>query len=88
MPMRRRNSPEMAVPMTPQCLVRPGAVVDQRRGEAGACGDEQRQHHDHGGVADGEPEADRDGTLAVRHQLARGVVDGGDVVGVEGVPHA
>ena len=28
------------------------------------------------------------GPLAVGHQLAGGVVDGGDVVGVEGVPHA
>ena len=28
------------------------------------------------------------GRLPVGHQLAGGVVDGGDVVGVEGVPHA
>ncbi len=38
-------------------------------------------------VAEGEPEADRDRALAVRHELAGGVVDGGDVVRVEGVPH-
>ena len=40
------------------------------------------------GVPEGEPEADRQRPLALGHQLAGGVVDGGDVVGVEGVPHA
>ena len=39
-------------------------------------------------VAQGEPEADRQRALPLGHQLAGGVVDGGDVVGVEGVPHA
>ena len=32
------------------------------------------------------PEANRLGPLAIGHQLARGVVDGGDVVRVERVP--
>src|SRR5437868_6196612 len=32
-----------------------------------------------------EPEADAEGTLALGHQLARGVVDGRDVVGIERV---
>ena len=36
---------------------------------------------------EGEPEADRQRALALGHQLAGGVVDRGDVVGVEGVPH-
>ena len=40
------------------------------------------------GVAQGEPEADRQRALALVHQLAGGVVDRRDVVGVEGVPHA
>ena len=31
---------------------------------------------------------DREGPLAFLHQLAHDVVDGGDVVGVEGVPQA
>ena len=39
-------------------------------------------------VAEAEPEADAHRALAVGHQLAGGVVDGRDVVGVEGVPHA
>ena len=39
-------------------------------------------------MAHGEPEADRFGPLAVGHQLAGGVVDGGDVVGVERVPQS
>ena len=46
----------------------------------------QREHD--GGVAEGEEEADAQRPLAVVDQLAGGVVDGGDVVGVERVPHA
>ena len=38
------------------------------------------------GVAHREPEPDRDRSLAVGDELAGGVVDRGDVVGVEGVP--
>lgn len=49
---------------------------------------DQGGHRDHhAGVAEREPEPDRDRPLAVGHQLAGGVVDRGDVVGVEGVPH-
>ena len=39
-------------------------------------------------VPEREEEADAQRPLAVAHQLARGVVDGADVVGVEGVAHA
>src|SRR5262249_22962404 len=46
------------------------------------------EHEDHRGVTEGEEEADRQRPLALAHQLARGVVDRRDVVGVEGVPHA
>jgi hypothetical protein len=35
-----------------------------------------------------EPEADGDRLLAIGEQLARRVVDRGDVVGIERVPHA
>src|SRR5947209_10471926 len=53
-----------------------------------ACTDhDQHSHHQHQArMPHGEPEADRLGPLAVGHQLARGVVDGGDVVRVEGMP--
>src|SRR3979411_1199078 len=35
-----------------------------------------------------EEESDGERTLTLRHELPRGVVDGGDVVGVERVTHA
>jgi hypothetical protein len=41
---------------------------------------------DEGGVTEGEEEPGGQGPLAVGHQLAGGVVDARDVVGVEGVP--
>jgi hypothetical protein len=43
---------------------------------------------DHGGMAEGEKEAGVDRALAVVHQLADDVIDGGDVVGIDGVPQA
>ena len=46
-------------------------------------GDRDQQHH--GRVAEREEEAHADRLLALLQQLARGVVDGRDVVGVEGV---
>ena len=49
---------------------------------------EEAEAEDHAGVTEGEPEADRDRLLAVGDQLARRVVDRGDVIGVERVPHA
>jgi hypothetical protein len=39
-------------------------------------------------MSEREPEADRHRTLALRHQLAGGVVDRGNVIGVECMPHA
>ena len=39
-------------------------------------------------MAEGEEEADSDGALALVHELAGDVVDGGDVVGVHGVTEA
>ena len=46
------------------------------------------QHEHHAGVPEREEEPGRQRSLALTDQLAGGVVDGGDVVGVEGVPHA
>src|SRR5262245_14058276 len=39
-------------------------------------------------MAEREEEADADGSLAVLHQLARGIVDGRDMVGIDGVTQA
>ena len=47
-----------------------------------------RADDDDGGVAEREHEADGDGALALLHELAGDVVDGGDVVGVDGVAQA
>ena len=56
-------------------------------GEGGG-GDEDRADDDDGGVTEREHEADGDGALAFLHELAGNVVDGGDVVGVDGVAEA
>lgn len=73
----------------------PGHLLQQRRlvlklpGQRTHPQRQQRHQHEHDrGVAQREPEADRDRAPAVGQLLAGGVVDGGDVVGVEGVPHA
>jgi len=39
-------------------------------------------------MTEGEVQPDGDRALSVLHQLARDVVDRGDVVGVDGVPEA
>ena len=57
------------------------------KGERGG-GDEDRADDDDGGVAEREHEADSDGALAFLHELARDVVDGGDVVSVDCVAKA
>ena len=50
---------------------------------------EQEREHEHDRrVPEREEEADAQRPLAFGHQLARGVVDRRDVVGVEGVAHA
>ena len=51
----------------------------------GRDGDGQGQADDHGRMAQGEEEPDAERPLAPLHQVAGGVVDGRDVVGVEGV---
>ena len=46
-----------------------------------------REHHD-GRVAEREEQADGDRPFALLHQLARDIVDGRDVVGIDGVAQA
>ena len=58
--------------------------AEQRRHDRHGTG---RKDHD-GGMAEGEEEPDRDGAAALMHQLAGDVVDGGDVVGVDGMAEA
>ena len=48
-------------------------------------GDADRHQRDHGGMAEREEEAHRDRPLAFGHQFARDIVDGRDMVGVDGV---
>ena len=87
--IRNRKNPDTEVPMMLvvccRCELslrsllaeRPDAEVQQHR---------EREHD--AGVAEGEEEPDGQRPLALGDQLAGGVVDRGDVVGVEGVPHA
>ncbi len=99
-PSTQRKTPETEAPMTPvtECSSElsfstwPGERLHPDREQ------ERQREHDRG-VAEGEPEPDRErladlgaghagGFLlgVVGHQLARGVVDRRDVVGVERVP--
>ena len=91
MPRIHRNTPDTDAPMIPviECSSEPSSVhlAGQRLHARGQ--QEGEQEHDRR-VPEGEPEPDRQRpprTLgAVGEQLAGGVVDGGDVVGVERVP--
>ena len=89
-PMRIRKTPETAVPISPVVAVQRRSVVLDLAGQRPGRRTRAAAHRPKTtrGVAEGEPEADRQRPLALGHQLAGGVVDGGDVVGVEGVPHA
>jgi hypothetical protein len=62
------------------------AGTRQRGDDARPDGDEHRQGQDHGGIPEGEEEPARDGALPVGGELPGGVVDRGDMIGVEGVP--
>jgi hypothetical protein len=63
-------------------------LADRAGQRADAEGEQQAEHEDDRGMAEREEEPDRQRALAVGHQLARGVVDGADVVSVERVPGA
>jgi hypothetical protein len=65
-----------------------GVVGDQGGHHVRAGGHQDGQDEDRRRVAHGEPEAHRFRTPPVRHQFAGGVVDGGDVVGVDAVAQA
>jgi len=66
-----------------------GAVVLQGVRQAAHAGDDEHaEREDDRRVPEREPEADAQRPLTLRHQLARGVVDRRDVVGVERVAQA
>ena len=65
-----------------------GVVLELTGQRTGCRGEQGDQSEDDARMAEGEPEPDGHRPLALGHQLAGGVVDRGDVVGVEGVPHA
>lgn len=62
------------------------ADIDRNRVAALLAGNRQRE--DDAGVTQRKEETDPQRALPVAQQLAGGVVDGGDVIGVEGVPQA
>ena len=83
-PMTSRNIADTLVPIRPpiswnagMSLMIPAEMRDQ-----------DRQRDDDRRVAEREEEPDGDRALAVLHELARGVVDGGDVVRVDRVAQA
>ena len=86
--MRYRKMPETSVPIQPvtwcssewSFLTGPASDLDPDREQ------EREREHDRR-VPEREPEPDAQRPLAFAHQLAGGVVDRGDVVGVEGVAH-
>ena len=84
-PMASRKNAETRVPMTPPIVVELlEPALHRRRGRRD---DDRGEHHDRG-MAERKEEADRKRLLALLHQLAHDIVDGGDVVGIEGVAQA
>jgi hypothetical protein len=72
----------------PGRLVQRGAVVGDRAAEAlDADGEQRGEREDDRGVPEREEAPDAQRPLAVDHELARGVVDRADVIGVKGVTH-
>ncbi len=68
----------------PSLLQRADAALQRRGGER----DRGRGQHHHAGMAEREEESDADRALALLHQLARDVVDGGDMIGIDGMARA
>ena len=83
--MANRNSAETRVPITPPTLLK-ASKRSCRVAVAAMAIDGQRD--DDRRVAEREEQSDRDRPPALLHQLARHIVDGRDVVRVEGVPRA
>ena len=87
--MSSRNEPATIVPTRASVGAELGVLVLHDVGDRPHAGDEQQARgEDDRGVAEGEPETGTDRRSALAHELAGGVVDRGDVVGVEGVPDA
>ena len=83
--MIQRNVPETPVPIVPpQCWSDGIRALTRCAATASA----SRQREDDRRVAEREEEADAERALAVLEELARRVVDRGDVVGVERVAQA
>jgi len=88
-PMRIRKVPETDVPHRLVLRWRADWSSPSLCGQGADAEGEQRHHgEDDRAVAEAEPEPDAQGTLTLAHELAGGVVDGRDVIGVERVPHA
>ena len=93
-PIRNRKQAETIVPNDrAELLNARAAVQDLAENELLRDDDPDAHRHDHAGVTEREEVAEAEGprlagALPLLHLLARGVVDHGDVVGVEGVPQA
>ena len=88
--MTYRNVPETVVPIRPVTWCSRGVVVLDRVGQgldARARAGRPARRRSLEWPSENQKPTDS-GRLPVAHQLAGGVVDRGDVVGVEGVPHA
>ena len=83
MPMARRNIADTLVPITPPILWNASSLLCMT---AAVRRDSDGSKDDDGGVAEGKEEAYRVRRFAFLHQLANDIVDGGDMVGVEGMP--
>ena len=70
-------------------LLQIGVVVGKAGGQLPHTqSQEGDEYEDDGGVSERKPETDGHRFLAVRYQLPSGVVDSGDVIGVESMAHA
>ena len=88
MPIRNRNVPETVGPIRPVAWCRAEwsfVTLPLRPRMPSASPIASRKTIDR--MAEREEEADAQRPLAVGHQLAGRVVDGGDVIGIEGVAH-
>ncbi len=83
--MIHRNVPgDAGADVAAVALERRDLAVHRARGDREADGEREDDRR----VAEREEEADAEGPLPCCDQLARRVVDRGDVIGVEGVPQA
>ena len=83
--MANRNSAETSVPIMPPTCLNGSKCADSSGGRERHARDRERHHRR---MAEREEQADAERPLALLHQLARDIVDGGDVVGVDGMAQA